>query len=359
MRVLVTGGCGLIGYHACMYYKNMGHEVVAMDNLERSKLLGHEVSDDRHFFNKRLLNQAGVETWLLDVSVRENWQSILYNDVRSKKLRHEQFDLVIHLAGQCGVPTSIANPTRDWEVNANGTLHALEYCREVGATLCLASTNKVYPIHDDPKHPTWIKDIDNRWRFLDLRYRYGIKEDADFKGARTPYGNSKMAADMLCQEWSHTYGIRTGVFRMSCIYGPNQFGFEEQGWATWFVIAAIKNLPITIYGDGCQVRDMLYVEDCVRAYDAFVSSDRVHGVYNLGGGPGFTLTLNEHLDFLERRIGRKAKEITFAEWRPLDQKAYISNITKIQNELGWTPTISPEEGLEKVIDWVGKNQEVF
>jgi len=353
MRVLVTGGCGLIGYHTCMYYKHHGHEVVAMDNLERSKLLGHEISNERLFFNKRALYDAGVDTWLLDVSDKEAWKSILYSDAGGKKMRPLQFDVVIHLAGQCGVPTSIADPVRDYEINAVGTLNALEYCREVGATLCLASTNKVYPIHSG-----FVK-VGKQWQFENEQWHaWGFPSYVDLKGARTPYGNSKMAADLLCQEWAHTYGVRTGVFRMSCIYGPNQFGFEEQGWATWFVIAALKGYPITIYGDGDQVRDMLYVEDCVRAYDAFVRSDISHGVYNLGGGVKNTLTLNEHLDYLESKLG-SLPEIKHADWRPLDQKCYTSNIVQLKADLGWTPSISPKQGLDRVITWVGDNLDVF
>jgi len=341
-----------------MYYKNQGHEVVAMDNLERSALLGHDVTDTRHFFNKRALNRAGVDTLLLDVSDKYAWKGILYKDVKATQKRQEQFDLVIHLAGQCGVPTSISNPMRDWEVNANGTINALEYCREVGATLCLASTNKVYPIHDYPRSPTWVKN-DNRWKFFDLRYKYGIREDVEFKGARTPYGNSKYAADLMCQEWSHTYGVRTGVFRMSCIYGPNQFGFEEQGWATWFVIAAMKNYPITVYGDGCQVRDMLYVEDCVNAYDAFFRSDLVHGVFNLGGGVENTLSLNEHLNYLEKCLHKTIPVAQYEDWRPLDQKCYISDISKARSQFDWKPAVSPKEGLDRVIEWVAENVEIF
>lgn len=349
MRVLVTGGCGLIGYHTCLYYARQGHSVVSIDNLERSSLLGHKVSDARHFFNKNALDKEGVVNWPWDVSVAGHWDGI--------RVR-ERFDLVVHLAGQCGVPTSINDPARDFQVNAVGTLNALEYCRKVGATLILASTNKVYPIHEDPKKkPTWVKWGD-RWVFQDMVLNSGIPVDHPFKGARTPYGNSKYAADLMCQEWSHTYGIRTGVFRMSCIYGPNQFGFEEQGWATWFAIAAMKGYPITIYGDGHQVRDMLYVEDCVNAYDAFVRSDLPHGVFNLGGGMGNTLSLSEHLSLLEERLGKKI-EVKYADWRPLDQKCYISDISKFQASCHWEPVVSPQEGMERVIEWVGSNLEVF
>ncbi|MCI0560227.1 MAG: NAD-dependent epimerase/dehydratase family protein, partial [Nitrososphaera sp.] len=236
---------------------------------------------------------------------------------------------------------------------ANGTINALEYCREVGATLCLASTNKVYPIHDDGR--IWVKKGD-RWTLPD--FENGIPVDARFAGARTPYGNSKMAADLLCQEWSHTYKVRTGIFRMSCVAGEQQFGFEEQGWLSYFVIAAMKGWPITIFGDGCQVRDVLNVEDCVKAYDAFVVSERLHGLYNLGGGPVHTTSLNEHVDFLEHRLSRKI-ETAFADWRPLDQKAYISNIDKLYDELGWYPTVTVEQTTERIIEWVANNVEIF
>src|SRR5271166_399589 len=272
-RVLVTGGAGLIGFHAAKLYEAQGDEVVVMDNLERSDLLGHSVTSERMMFNVDALGQ-NIQWWDLDVSDQNSWRGV------------GKFDTILHFAGQCGVPTSIASPRRDWEVNANGTLNVLEYAREHGSTVCLASTNKVYPLHTG-----WVRQ-DDRWVFENQVWRkHGFPTVPSLIGARTPYGNSKMAADLLCQEWAHTYGIKTGIFRMSCIYGPNQMGFEEQGWATYFVICCLKGWPITIFGDGHQTRDMLYVEDCVRAYEAFAESDLKHGVFNLGGGPSNTMTL--------------------------------------------------------------------
>lgn len=346
MRVLVTGGCGLIGYHTCKYFHDKGDYVVSIDNFERSKLLGHEVSDKRLYYNKHALEKMGIQNWPWDVSNPENWEGI-----RAR----ERFDAVIHLAGQCGVPTSIADPRRDFEVNTVGTLNALEYCRKTGATLVLASTNKVYPLHSgflySPEFKKWMFAM-HEWDW------HGFPVTNELTGARTPYGNSKMAADLLCQEWSHTYGVRTGVFRMSCIYGPHQMGFEEQGWAVWFLIAAMKGLPITVFGDGHQVRDMLYVEDCVNAYSSFVSSSVVHGVWNLGGGPSQTITLDQHLDITERITGKRSP-VTYADWRPLDQKCYVSDIRKIKEDLGWEPKVGVEEGLTRSAEWVEKNLEVF
>ena len=342
MKVLVTGGCGLIGFHAAKYYAEQGHEVDVMDNLERSELLGHGVTEARRSYNRDLLeNYYGVPVWVWDVSREDDW------------IEFEGHDVVIHMAGQCGVPTSIDNPRRDFEINTVGTLNALEYARRHDATLVLASTNKVYPIHSG------FMRKDARWRFEDMKlHNFGVGEDVNFIGARTPYGNSKMSADLLCQEWAYTYGVRTGVFRMSCIYGPNQFGFSEQGWATWFIIAILKGWPLTIYGDGYQVRDMLYVEDCVAAYDAFVRSDKQHGVYNLGGGIMNTLSLHEHLR-LVTELTEKYSELSFSDWRPLDQKCYVSDIRKIQNELGWSPGVSISDGIEEVVEWVQQNLDLF
>ena len=343
-KILVTGGCGLIGFNAAKYYREQGHDVDVMDNLERSDLLGHRVSEARRTFNSNALKTLGVNVFHHDVSKRDDW------------LRHDGHDLILHYAGQCGVPTSIDNPRRDFEVNCEGTFNGLEYAREHDATFCFASTNKVYPIHD----AFVLSEDDDRWHFLKSAWdRHGVGTDAISEvGSRTPYGAGKYAADLYCQEYAHTYGVKTGVFRMSCIYGPSQFGFSEQGWAAWFIIAALKGLPLTIYGDGKQVRDMLYVDDCVRAYDTFHRSDLRHGVFNLGGGSKNTLSLVECIRMLEERFGKKL-DISYADWRPSDQKTYISDIRPIKNVLGWEPTTSPGAGMDATAAWVRDNLDLF
>jgi CDP-paratose 2-epimerase len=344
MRVLVTGGCGLIGFNAAKYYREQGHDVDVMDNLERSDLLGHSVSEERRTFNSYALKGLGVNVFHHDVSMRTDW------------IQHDGHDLILHFAGQCGVPTSIDNPRRDFEVNCMGTFNALEYAREHDATLCFASTNKVYPIHD----AFVFDEKDDRWHFTKHCWdALGVGLNAiNEVGSRTPYGAGKYAADLYCQEYAHTYGVKTGVFRMSCIYGPNQFGFAEQGWAVWFIFAALKGLPLTIFGDGKQVRDMLYVEDCVKAYDAFHKSDLDHGVFNLGGGLDNTLSLMECIDMLEDMTGKRI-EYSFDDWRPSDQKTYISDIRPAIVKLGWEPTVDPRTGLEASMDWVKENLDLF
>jgi len=341
MRVLITGGCGMIGYAIAKHNKTIGNEVIVIDNLERSSLLGHEVDIIRKEFNQNKLKKLKIPVINSDVSDPSTFADIL------------DIDAIFHMAAQCGVPPSIANPRRDFEVNTIGTFNVLELARKTGAAVIYASTNKVYPLHD-----MFTKE-GNRWRFQNDEFaKWGFPESANYFGARTPYGTSKYCGDLLCQEYSYTYGIRTGVFRMSCIYGPNQFGFEEQGWATWFLIATMKGWPITIFGDGDQVRDMLHVTDVVDAYMCFLNSDIKHGIWNLGGGPENTLSLHDHLNICEQLFNKRS-QVEYKDWRPLDQKAYISDTRKVKWELDWLPSINPYNGLKDVSEWVDSNLSIF
>ncbi len=352
MKVLVTGGCGMIGFHLAKFYKEQGHEVVVMDNLERSLLLNQKVNDKRKNFNKFYLEKIGVECLSSDVSKSGSWDIL-------KNFDRFDADVIFHMAAQCGVPPSVENPIRDFEVNTVGTMNMLEYARKCGSKVVYASTNKTYPIHD-----AWVLSGDHmshepRWEWADPYIQEnGWDVEQSQIGSRTPYGNSKYMGDLSCQEWYHMYGVPTGVFRMSCIYGPNQFSFEEQGWITWFAIAALKGIPVNIFGDGKQVRDILFVEDVVKAYDAYVTSDVDHGVWNLGGGPNLTVTLNQTLDFLEKTTGNKINRV-YKDWRPSDQKVYTSNISQIKEDLGWEPTVKQKEGIERVVNWVSQNLDVF
>lgn len=346
MKVLITGGCGLIGYNTAKYYLNKNCQVSVIDNLERSTLLGYKVSEKRQMYNALALHQMGADIFYRDVSIPETWKI-----VDSEK---GNFDVIVHLAAQCGVPTSLNDPGRDFEVNTVGTFNMLEMARKWNAKVVYASTNKVYPLHD-----MWTKKAD-RWIWaVPQWHEHGFPTSAMDRDSRTPYGASKYCGDVLCQEFFHSFGVRTGIFRMSCIYGPNQFGFEEQGWLVWFIIATLKELPIKIYGDGCQVRDCLYVGDLVRAYDSFVQNDELdHGVWNMGGGPEFTLSLNECLDMIERMTGKRSP-VTYHDWRPSDQRVYTSDIRPAMKDLNWEPMIDPANGLEYVKEWVEPILDVF
>lgn len=341
MRILITGGAGLVGSHAAEYYAKQGEEIVVLDNLMRSKLFGYDKKSVEYNWN-----------WLKQYKNINLIKGDIRNDEDVKNAIGEGVDAVIHAAGQPGVPLSIRIPKEDFNINAFGTLNVLEWTRRISpeATFVYCSTNKVYGENVD-KIPLEEKET---------RYHYdwnigGISESMpiDHTG-HTPYGASKYVGDLYTQEYARIYGMKTAVFRMSCIYGTRQFGFEDQGWVAWFIIAVLDGNPITIYGNGKQVRDLLYVDDLIEAYDAFIQSDIKHGVWNMGGGSENTTSLLEFIDFLEEETGKKPSLI-YDDWRPSDQKVYISDINKVQKDLNWRPKISPHEGYRKVIEWK-KNQ---
>ncbi|MGE4356997.1 MAG: GDP-mannose 4,6-dehydratase [Candidatus Omnitrophota bacterium] len=344
MRVLVTGGAGLVGSHCAEYFAKKRYEVVILDNLMRSKLIGY--------------NKESVEYNWNYLGKFKNIKRIL-GDVRNekdvKKAIGKGIDVVIHTAGQPGVPSSVRMPVEDFSINAFGTLNVLECVRRISpqATFIYTSTNKVYGENVD-KIP--LKELETRYVYQGVK---GVSErmNTDITG-HTPYGVSKLVGDLYTQEYAHIYGMKTGVFRMSCIYGTRQFGFEDQGWVSWFVIATFLDKPVVIYGDGKQVRDLLYVEDLVKAFDKFIESDIKHDVFNIGGGANNTISLIEMFKFLKKRIG-KVPRVSFSDWRPSDQKVYISDITRVSKALKWKPEVSPEEGIEKLISWVKKNLRYF
>jgi CDP-paratose 2-epimerase len=353
-KILVTGGCGLIGSHIAARHCAAGDEVMVVDNHERSTLLGHTVSDERTRFNHDRLRELGIRVKCLDITKPFTWEMIGTD-------WEFQPDYIFHMAAQCGVPTSIERPVRDFDINANGTLHMLEFARQCGAKVVYASTNKVYPLEG----PWGLDREAKRWRFAQENWREhgfplnGHEElGSENLTNRTPYGVSKYTGDLLCQEYHYTYGVPVGIFRMSCIYGDYQFAFEEQGWATWFVIAALTGRSIKVFGDGNQVRDMLYVGDLVELYDHFIYSKKDFGVWNTGGGPIYTLSVNECIKIVEEVTGEKLK-VSYHDWRPSDQRVYVSDIRPLYEDFGWQPVTAPYQGLQRVYDWAKDVKQVF
>jgi len=344
MRILITGGAGLVGSHVAGYYAKRDERVIVLDNLMRSQLFGYDKKSVE--YNWRWLEQfPNVQLIKGDVRNEEDVQRAIGQGV----------DVVIHTAGQPGVPLSIRIPKEDFSINVFGTFNVLECVRQKcpEATFIYCSTNKVYGENVD-EIP--LEEQETRYVYKGIK---GVSEkmSIDHTG-HTPYGASKYVGDLYTQEYARIYGMKTGVFRMSCIYGTRQFGFEDQGWVAWFIIALLHDKPIMIYGDGKQVRDLLYVDDLVQAYDFFIRSDIRHGVWNTGGGVANTTSLLEFIDFLEKETGKKAK-ITLSDWRLSDQKVYISDLGKINKELGWKPHISPENGCRTLITWVKENPTLF
>lgn len=343
-NVLVTGGAGFIGSHVCQRFADRGEHVIAVDNLSRAELMGKSVGNPLYNW-EYLARLPDVER--------------VRGDIRDVNLISElavEADIIIHAAGQTAVTTSVADPRTDFEVNLEGAFNVLEGARLGGREPVVidCSSNKVYG------------DNVNQLPILEGAKRYQFT--GDFGGVpvslpvdhceHTPYGCSKLAADIYVQDYGRLYGLRTGVFRMSCIYGPRQFGVEDQGWVAWFTIAMLLGKPISIYGDGKQVRDVLFVTDLLDAIERFVEHGRPGAVYNIGGGPKNTISLLELLDMLERLTGRQT-EVTFGPWRPSDQRVYISDISKAQADLDWEPQVSPEEGVRQLVQWAEQSYQLF
>lgn len=345
MRILITGGAGMVGSHCAEHFANKGNDVVVLDNLMRSKLFGYDKESVEYNWN-----------YLAAIKNVTRIKGDVRNDDDVKKAIGEGVDACIHTAGQPGVPLSMRIPKEDFSINAYGTLNVLEHLRKTcdDAVFVYTSTNKVYGENVDKYK---LVEDETRYKFKDIQ---GVPEACpiDHTG-HTPYGASKYVGDIYTQEYAHLYGMKTGVFRMSCIYGTRQFGFEDQGWVSHFVISSMLGRPIVLYGDGKQVRDLLYVEDLARAFDIFLCNEKIgSGVFNIGGGPANTISLDELLAHLEKKLGKVASH-THEGWRLSDQKVYISDITKVSKALNWRPQTRTEEGIDKLIVWSKANVQMF
>lgn len=336
---LITGGGGFIGSNYAFRLIQRGEKVSIFDNLSR----------------------AGAPrnvAWLKD-QFSENGFNLIVGDVRNAGQMLDaakDADVIVHLAGQVAVTTSVTNPREDFESNALGTFNALEAARlsRHEPIFLYSSTNKVYGGMEDVQ----LKEDDTRWLYADLEYGCSESQPLDF---HSPYGVSKGSGDQYTRDYSRIYGLRSVVFRQSCIYGPRQFGIEDQGWLAWMMIAAVTGRKITIYGDGKQVRDVLHVNDLLDAYDAAIEKIDVSKgqVYNVGGGKRNVMAIwAEFGPILERLLGKKI-EVAREDWRPGDQRVFYADIRKAQRELGWEPKIDLEEGLDLMFEWVQANKDLF
>ncbi len=333
MKIFITGGAGFIGCNCAKHFMEAGHEVIVLDNLSRPG------------------SNLNLE-WLQSLGQFQ----FIKGDIRNFNLiekclgDNKDIEVVIHLAAQTAVTASIINPRKDFEINALGTLNLLEAVRlsESDPVVIYASTNKVYGSLENLR----IRRNAAKYELID--YPNGIPENfpLDF---HSPYGCSKGAADQYVRDYHRIYGMRTVVFRQSCIYGPRQYGVEDQGWVAWFILSALDGKMITIYGDGRQVRDVLYIEDLINAFSKAI--DRIHfakgGVYNVGGGHNNQLSLLELVEIMKSVLNLKAR-YEFDSWREGDQKVYISDISRCTTGFSWEPTFSPLDGIKLLHSWCSK-----
>jgi CDP-paratose 2-epimerase len=339
LNYFITGGAGFIGSNYVHRLLERGEQVTIYDNLSR----------------------AGAPrnlAWLRE-SFGESAFKLVIGDVRDAGLlavATREADVIIHLAAQVAVTTSVVKPREDFEINAGGTFNVLEAARlnERKPRVLYASTNKVYGGMED----VHVIEKATRWEYESLPFGAPESQPLDF---HSPYGCSKGTGDQYVRDYSRIYDLPTVVMRQSCIYGPRQFGVEDQGWVAWMVIAAVTGRPLTIYGDGKQIRDLLHVHDLLDAYDAALKriGDIQGEVFNLGGGSTNTLSIwTEFGPMLEKLLG-KSIPVARGDWRPGDQKVFVADIRKAEKDLGWKPKINVESGVKQLFDWVRANKTLF
>ncbi|MBW4561506.1 MAG: GDP-mannose 4,6-dehydratase [Mojavia pulchra JT2-VF2] len=335
--VLITGGAGFIGTNLAHRLLSSGRTVLIFDNLSR----------------------PGVEAnlrWLREV--HGDRVQIQIADIRDSYAITEAVqcaEQIFHLSAQVAVTTSLKNPIHDFEVNIRGTLNLLEAMRnmENPPPLVFTSTNKVYGDLQDIK----LQLNSKRYQPVDELIRNsGISEGRSL-AFHSPYGCSKGAADQYVLDYAHTFGLSTVVFRMSCIYGPHQFGTEDQGWVAHFLISAIEGQPICLYGDGMQVRDVLFVEDLVDAF--LLAQNCIHKLsgqaFNIGGGAANTISLLELIDLIGKIQGNRPN-VKFDCWRPGDQRYYVSDTSKFTAATGWKPQVNVRQGVQQLYQWLLKSR---
>jgi CDP-paratose 2-epimerase len=336
---LITGGAGFIGANLASHLCRMGRHVLIYDNLSRPG-----VEHNLHWLQSEWGN-------LIDIEIA---------DVRDKVRLHKAVahaKSVFHFAAQVAVTSSLIDPTYDFEVNVGGTLNLLEAIRSMTnpPSLIFTSTNKVY----GNLSQVGLRDDQTRYKPEDSWIMaHGVSEKCplDF---HSPYGCSKGAADQYIIDHVRSFGLPFAVFRMSCIYGPHQFGTEDQGWVAHFLIRALEAQPITLYGDGKQVRDILFVDDLINAFllaENNIGTAAGHA-FNIGGGVANTVSLLELVEFIDELRGTPTKTIS-EEWRTGDQRYYVSDTSKFRAMTGWKPTVGVYQGVERLYNWLSENAPV-
>jgi CDP-paratose 2-epimerase len=340
-HLFVTGGAGFIGSHTVRRFLDRGWTVTVLDNLSR---IGTELN-----LEWIRSHPASGRFTFVEGDVRD-YEALIPHAASA--------DAILHAAGQTAVTKSVANPRHDFESNAVGTFNMLEAIRETQSAthnplLIYTSTNKVY----GEMESVGTHLAQDRYEYIGLPEGVSESQPVDF---HSPYGCSKGTGDQYVRDYARIYGLRTVVFRQSCIYGVWQFGVEDQGWLAYFALAAVLDLPLTIFGDGMQVRDVLYIDDLVSAYEAAVDRvDAISGqIFNIGGGPARAITLLDLIAMLESHRG-SPMDVSYADWRPGDQRVYVSDVSKASQLLGWEPTIDAQSGVHRLFEWAQANRDLL
>jgi len=338
MKVLVTGGCGFLGSHVCEFYVKKGDEVISYDNMTKHELerTGFATEVARNY-NWDYLKSLGVKMVRADI---RNFEELLDNA--------QGCGYIIHTAAQPAMTVSWEDPRLDFTTNALGTFNVLETAQKLKIPVASCATIHIY----GNKINEALKEGERRY----IREQVGIDEShPTLEGTLTPLHASKAAGDIYVKTYIDTYKIDAASFRLTGIYGTRQFGGEDHGWVANFSIRSVLGWPITIFGTGKQVRDIIYATDVCEAFDAFYKSRRP-GIYNIGGGTKTAISLLNSIDILEE-INGKRPEVKFGPDRHGDLRYFICDIRKAQKELNWSPKIMPRDGIEMLVNWIKDNRD--
>ena len=340
MKILITGGCGFLGSHICEHFAKKGDKVVAFDNLTKYELArtGYATEEARNY-NLNLVKNLGVEFIKGDV---RNYEQLLE--------AAKGCDFIVHTAAQPAMTIAWEDPDLDFSTNVQGTFNVLKTAREYKIPIASCATIHLYGTKINEE----LKEGETRY----LREPAEINEDyPTMTGVLTPLHASKRSAEIYLQTFIDTYKLTAASFRLTGIYGPNQFGGEDHGWVANFAIRAILGLPINIFGNGKQVRDIIYAKDVAEAFDAFYQK-RKSGIYNIGGSSKTAISLVECIDLLKKIIGKDIK-INFGPDRFGDLRYFVCDTKKAERELDWRAKILPEEGIANLVNWIKDNINLF
>jgi len=345
MRILITGGAGFIGSYAAEYYAERDNEIVLFDNMSRT--VYQPRSGKTYDYNWQHLNKySGISRQPGDV-----------RDFEALETAAEGAELIIHAAAQTQIGSSVNDPIEDLSTNLLGSYNVLEAARRAAKppTIIYLSTGKVYGANVNKLKTRKKGDF----TVFAGEYAEGVDETVPVDGfGHMPFGASKLAADIYMQEFAQLYALKIGIFRLSAVYGPRQFGIEEQGWAAKIVLDALLGRPLLIEGDGSMTRDLLYVAELPPLIDAFVNSEAHFGLFNVGGGRERLANPLKIVEFLRKKTG-KALKPQFSETMPFEQKVFYADNRKAGKLLGWSPKVTVEEGLEAMLKWVEDNRKLF
>lgn len=341
MKVLVTGGCGFLGFHVCQRFREQGAQVVAYDNLAKHEFARNPyMQEAARDSNRRELERMGV--------------TIAVEDIRDKPTLlayAKDADFLAHTAAQPAMTISWEDPELDFSTNTRGTFNVLEAARASDIPVAICSS--VHAFGPDGINAS-LREESTRY----VREPEAIDESEPLlQGAVTPLHASKRANEIYVQAYIDTYRLRAACFRLTGIYGPNQFGGEDHGWVANFAIRTVLGLPITIFGSGKQLRDILFASDAAAAFAAFYERPNA-GIYNIGGGPANTISLIESIGLIEDLVGRRAS-VTFQDERFGDLRYFVADTARFQQATGWRARTEPREGVGELVRWVVENPELF